>query len=54
LESFDRELVPLRTKHAELEAHPQRIRAALADGARKARGIAQETMREVRNAMGLG
>jgi tryptophanyl-tRNA synthetase len=54
MESFDRELVPLRIKRAELEARPSRVREALADGANKARRIAQETMREVRGAMGLG
>lgn len=54
MSSFDRELVPLRTKRAELEARPQRVRAALADGAAKARSIAQQTMRVVRESMGLG
>jgi tryptophanyl-tRNA synthetase len=53
-ESFDRELVPLRTKRAELDAEPGRVRQALADGAGKARRIAQETMRQVRDRMGLG
>jgi tryptophanyl-tRNA synthetase len=54
MESFDRELVPLRTKRAELESHPDRLRQALGDGAAKARRIAVETMSEVRPAMGLG
>ena len=54
MDSFDRELVPLRTKRAELQARPQRVREALGDGATKARRIAEETMREVRDAMGLG
>jgi tryptophanyl-tRNA synthetase len=54
MESFDRELVPLRIKRAELEARPAKVREALAEGASKARRIAQETMREVRDAMGLG
>jgi tryptophanyl-tRNA synthetase len=54
MESFERELVPLRIRRAELEARPQGIRAALGEGAAKARRIAQETMREVRAAMGLG
>jgi tryptophanyl-tRNA synthetase len=53
-ESFDRELVPLRTKRAELDVEPGRVRQALADGAAKARRIAQETMRQVRDQMGLG
>src|ERR1700690_176208 len=54
MDSFDRELVPLRPKRAELQARPQRVREALGDGATKARRIAEETMREVRDAMGLG
>jgi tryptophanyl-tRNA synthetase len=54
MENFERELVPLRIKRAEIEAHPDRVRQALGDGAAKARAIAQETMREVRDRMGLG
>jgi tryptophanyl-tRNA synthetase len=54
MESFDRELVPLRIRRAELESRPEQVREALGDGATKARRIAQETMREVRDAMGLG
>jgi tryptophanyl-tRNA synthetase len=54
MESFDRELVPLRIKRAEIAQHPDRLRQALGDGAEKARRIAEETMREVRPAMGLG
>ena len=46
--------MPLRTKRAEIDAHPDRVREALGDGAAKARAIAQETMREVRDRMGLG
>jgi tryptophanyl-tRNA synthetase len=54
MESFDRELVPLRIRRAELEARPQEMSDALRDGAAKARSIAQQTMGEVREAMGLG
>lgn len=53
-ESFERELVPLRTKRAELDAQPGAVAKALAEGAEKARGIARETMRDVRDKMGLG
>jgi tryptophanyl-tRNA synthetase len=53
MESFERELVPLRTKRAELEAHPQLVRSALEAGALKARAIAHGTIGEVRDAMGL-
>ena len=51
-ENFDRELVPLRTKRAALDA--KRVTEALGDGAAKARTIAKETIREVKDAMGLG
>jgi tryptophanyl-tRNA synthetase len=54
MESFERELVPLRAKRAELDAQPGLVRAALREGAEKARHIARETMSEVRRAMGLG
>jgi tryptophanyl-tRNA synthetase len=54
MEGFERELVPLRRKRAELDAEPGRLTQALADGAEKARGIASETLREVRGVMGLG
>lgn len=51
-ESFDKELVPLRQKREALSLPV--IREALGDGASKARRIARETMKEVREAMGLG
>jgi tryptophanyl-tRNA synthetase len=54
MESFERELVPLRVKRAELDAHPSKVRTSLAEGAGKAWGIARETIAEVRRAMGLG
>ena len=53
-ESFERELVPLRVKRAELDARPESVREALGDGAEKARRTASATLREVRAAMGLG
>ena len=54
MESFNRELVPLRARRAELQAHPERLHEALGDGAAKARRVAAETMGGVRAAMGLG
>jgi len=54
MESFERELVSLRTKRAQLESRPEQVRQALGEGASKARRIAQATMREVREAMELG
>jgi tryptophanyl-tRNA synthetase len=52
MESFDRELVPIRARRE--DANPDRVREALGDGAEKARRIARETLGEVRRAMGLG
>lgn len=54
MEGFERELVPLRIRRLELQGHPGRVREALGDGAGKARRIAQDTIRDVRQAMGLG
>jgi len=51
-ENFDAELVPLRTKRQQLDM--DKVRQALGDGASKARAIAQETMKEVRSALGIG
>ncbi|MEP6781075.1 MAG: tryptophan--tRNA ligase, partial [Gemmatimonadaceae bacterium] len=47
------ELTPIRARAALLEAEPARVFDALSDGAKTARGIAQETMREVKQKMGL-
>ena len=51
-DNFDKELVPLRTKREALNM--DHVRQVLGDGASKARRIAEETMKEVRSAMGLG
>ncbi len=47
------ELTPFREKSAELHANPARVLEVLQNGAERARGIAQATMREVHGAMGL-
>ncbi|MBL0170673.1 MAG: tryptophan--tRNA ligase [Gemmatimonadaceae bacterium] len=47
------ELTPIRQRAEALDAEPQRVLDALATGARTAREIAQDTMREVRDRMGL-
>ncbi len=52
MEGFERELVPLRAKREALSM--SHVRQALGDGAEKARRIATETMKEVREVMGLG
>ncbi|MEK7347245.1 MAG: tryptophan--tRNA ligase [Candidatus Eisenbacteria bacterium] len=49
-----RSLEPIRDKRKELEAHPERVREALRYGEEKARAMAVETMRQVREAMKLG
>jgi tryptophanyl-tRNA synthetase len=53
-EHFDRELVPLRAKKAELDANPEKVREILGDGAARAKAIAAPVVAEVREAMGLG
>jgi tryptophanyl-tRNA synthetase len=47
------ELTPIRRRAEALDAEPHRVLDALASGAATARGIARETMREVRGSMGL-
>ncbi|HMS02981.1 MAG TPA: tryptophan--tRNA ligase, partial [Gemmatimonadaceae bacterium] len=47
------ELTPIRTRAQALADEPQRVLDALAEGARSARAIAQDTMREVKARMGL-
>ncbi|HEX9897471.1 MAG TPA: tryptophan--tRNA ligase [Dehalococcoidales bacterium] len=46
-------LKPVRERRAEFAAKPEYIREVLADGATRARVIARETMKEVRQKMGL-
>jgi hypothetical protein len=47
------ELAPIREKAAQLTAHPGRVTELLDSGADKARTIARETMRQVKDLMGL-
>lgn len=51
-ENFKQELIPLRQKRESLSL--PRVREQLGDGAQRARRIARETMREVREVMGVG
>jgi tryptophanyl-tRNA synthetase len=46
-------LEPFRARRAEMAEHPQDVWDILEDGAKRARSIAQETMREVHDAIGL-
>ncbi|MDA8383086.1 MAG: tryptophan--tRNA ligase [Betaproteobacteria bacterium] len=48
------EQAPMRERAASYLDDPTLIRNIIADGCEKARKLAQETMRDVRNAMGLG
>ena len=47
-------LAPIRERRRELEAKPARVLDALKDGEARARAVAQETMREVREVMKIG
>ncbi len=47
------ELTPIRTRAAELQAKPAEVDALLADGGRRARAVARETLDTVRRKMGL-
>lgn len=46
-------LSPIRARREELAAHPERVREALAASAARARAVAQATIAEVREKMGL-
>jgi tryptophanyl-tRNA synthetase len=52
-ESMERELVPIRSRAATLKNEPRRVEDALASGAERCRSIARETLREVRDRMGI-
>src|SRR5687767_1250676 len=52
-ERMDRELAPIRARAAEIAAAPVVVDEALAAGAQRARAVAGETMREVKERMGL-
>jgi tryptophanyl-tRNA synthetase len=52
-ESLERELVPIRARAEELAREPERVTRVLERGAERCRELAGETMREVKNAMGL-
>ncbi|MGV3707636.1 MAG: tryptophan--tRNA ligase [Gemmatimonas sp.] len=53
LSGMVRELTPIRERAQLLADEPSRVLDALSDGAKVARGIAKETMREVREHMGM-
>jgi tryptophanyl-tRNA synthetase len=53
VEAFESRLGPLRERRAELAAKPAAVEDILADGAARARRVAQGVMERVRNACGL-
>ena len=46
-------LDPIRERRSYYDAHPAKVKEALAAGTAHAKGIAEETMREVRSALKL-
>jgi tryptophanyl-tRNA synthetase len=52
-EHMETELVPIRRRATELREHPEQVTQALDAGAARCRAIAQETMRDVKQMMGL-
>jgi len=53
LESMNAELTPIRTRAQELAANPAQVDAALETGAEKARVVARQTMKDVKERMGM-
>jgi len=52
-EKINADLAPLRQRRAELAAKPKYVKEVLADGAKRASVIARETLKEVKQKMGL-
>lgn len=53
IDAVQAELDPIRERARELEQDPERVRSIVSEGCTEARGVARETMKEVRGAMGL-
>lgn len=53
-QAVDEELAPLRARYAELRPDEHALEAALAEGAERARALAEATLVDVRDAMGVG
>ena len=53
IEAINAELAPMQVRIKEIEAKPGFVQEVLHDGCAKARRVAEETMLDVRNAMGL-
>lgn len=52
-EAIFSQLRPIQERRLELEANPEYINSVIVDGAEKARQVAQQTLREVKEKMGL-
>jgi len=46
-------LQPIRERKKQLQANPERVEAILREGAHKARAVAQQTIADVRERVGL-
>jgi tryptophanyl-tRNA synthetase len=53
IEAVLKEQEPMRERAKAYEEDPQLVTSIIADGCERARKLAQETMRDVREAMGL-
>jgi tryptophanyl-tRNA synthetase len=53
IDAINAELLPIRERAAQYDADPTLVRNILADGCERAQKAARETMRDVRDAMGL-
>ena len=53
IDAVNAELAPLQARIKEIEAKPGFVKEVLHEGCAKARAVAEETMRDVRDAMGL-
>ncbi len=53
IDAINNELVPIRERAAQYDSDPTLVRNILADGCERAQKAARETMRDVRDAMGL-
>jgi tryptophanyl-tRNA synthetase len=53
IDAVSAELRPMRERANDLSQHPEDVRRIIDDGTAKAREVAQETLAEVRTAMGL-
>ena len=54
IDAVQRELSPIHDRARHYEEQPDLVRNIIADGCEKARELARETMRDVRDSMGLG